>query len=111
MDERAHPLQSPILAYAAAGDPSVKALGRVLIQVTEDNERFAVVDVSGLSDAAAIKERMLSKLRESPARTAPCAEADTAQTSSTMITLALRCTAPRSASSTSTGRVCPTTSC
>ena len=110
MDERAHPLQSPILAYAA-GDPSAKALGRVLIQVTEDNERFAVVDVSGLSDAAAIKERMLSKLRESPARTTPCAEADTAQISSTTTTLASRCTAPRSASSTSMDRACPTTSC
>lgn len=37
-------------------------LERTLIQVTEDNERFAVVDVSGLNSAAGIKERMLSKL-------------------------------------------------
>lgn len=35
---------------------------RTLIQVTEDNERFSVVDISGLNSSAAIKERMLSKL-------------------------------------------------
>ncbi|KAN0063138.1 mitogen-activated protein kinase kinase kinase [Thecaphora frezii] len=37
-------------------------LDRVLIQVTEDNERFSVVDVSGVSSADAIKERMFAKL-------------------------------------------------
>ncbi|CEH17541.1 ste ste11 protein kinase [Ceraceosorus bombacis] len=42
--------------------PASTPLERVLIQVTEDNERFSVVDISGLSSAAAIKERMLSKL-------------------------------------------------
>lgn len=35
---------------------------RTLIQVTEDNERFSVVDISGLNSTAAIKERMMSKL-------------------------------------------------
>ncbi|KAK0550690.1 mitogen-activated protein kinase kinase kinase [Tilletia horrida] len=39
------------------------ALDRVYIQVTDDNERFAVVDVSGLSSAKAIKELMFRKLR------------------------------------------------
>ncbi|PWN54153.1 Pkinase-domain-containing protein [Violaceomyces palustris] len=38
------------------------SLDRVLIQVTEDNERFAVVDISGIDSAEAIKERMFSKL-------------------------------------------------
>ncbi len=35
---------------------------RVLIQVTDDNERFAVVDISGVDSADAIKERMFAKL-------------------------------------------------
>ncbi|KAJ9478244.1 Serine/threonine-protein kinase BCK1/SLK1/SSP31 [Pseudozyma hubeiensis] len=35
---------------------------RVLIQVTDDNERFSVVDISGVDSADAIKERMLAKL-------------------------------------------------
>lgn len=39
-------------------------LERTFIQVTEDNDRFAVVDVSGLNSAAGVKERMLRKLRE-----------------------------------------------
>lgn len=44
--------------------PRSSNLDRILIQVTEDNERFAVVDISGLTTAAGIKERMLSKLRK-----------------------------------------------
>ncbi|MCO5584951.1 hypothetical protein L7F22_038883 [Adiantum nelumboides] len=40
----------------------VSVMERTLIQVTVDNERFSVVDVSGLNSAAAIKETMLSKL-------------------------------------------------
>ncbi|CDW98684.1 hypothetical protein [Sporisorium scitamineum] len=35
---------------------------RVLIQVTDDNERFSVVDISGVDSADAIKERMFAKL-------------------------------------------------
>lgn len=35
---------------------------RVLIQVTDDNERFSVVDISGVDSAEAIKERMFAKL-------------------------------------------------
>ncbi|SPC66915.1 related to BCK1 ser/thr protein kinase of the MEKK family [Ustilago sp. UG-2017b] len=35
---------------------------RVLIQVTDDNERFSVVDISGIDSADAIKERMFAKL-------------------------------------------------
>ncbi|KAE8256076.1 hypothetical protein A4X13_0g2823 [Tilletia indica] len=42
---------------------SSSALERVYIQVTDDNERFAVVDVSGLSSAQTIKELMFTKLR------------------------------------------------
>lgn len=42
----------------------LSVMERTLIQVTEDNERFSVVDISGLNSAAAIKERMMSKLRE-----------------------------------------------
>lgn len=42
----------------------ISALDRVLIQVTEDNERFSVVDVSGLWSAEAVKGKMLNKLRE-----------------------------------------------
>ncbi len=45
----------------------ISALDRVLIQVTEDNERFSVVDISGLWSAEAIKEKMLRKLCESEA--------------------------------------------
>lgn len=37
-------------------------LERVLIQVTDDNERFSVVDISGVDSADAIKERMFAKL-------------------------------------------------
>ncbi|KDN35642.1 Pkinase-domain-containing protein [Tilletiaria anomala UBC 951] len=40
----------------------ISALDRVLIQVTEDNERFSVVDVSGMWSAEAIKEKMITKL-------------------------------------------------
>ncbi len=35
---------------------------RVLIQVTDDNERFSVVDISGVDSSDAIKERMFAKL-------------------------------------------------
>jgi hypothetical protein len=42
----------------------LSVMERTLVQVTEDNERFSVVDISGLNSAAAIKERMMSKLRE-----------------------------------------------
>lgn len=55
---------SSISSRGDANPPSAQvALQRTLIQVTEDNERFAVVDVSGLTSADGIKERMLSKLR------------------------------------------------
>lgn len=37
---------------------------RILIQVTEDSERFSVVDITGLDTAAAIKEKVMSKLRK-----------------------------------------------
>lgn len=40
----------------------LSVMERTLITVTVDNERFSVVDVSGLNSAAAIKETMLSKL-------------------------------------------------
>lgn len=57
---------SAVSAYSTNDDFAVlsrkPALERTLIQVTEDNERFSVVDVSGLNSAAGIKERMLSKL-------------------------------------------------
>lgn len=51
---------------AASKKPMTRrlTLDRTLIQVTEDNERFAVVDVSGLNSAAGVKQKMLSKLRE-----------------------------------------------
>jgi hypothetical protein len=42
----------------------LSVMERTLIQVTEDNERFSVVDISGLNSSAAIKESMMSKLRE-----------------------------------------------
>lgn len=48
---------------SSARDPRrISVMERTLIQVTEDNEHFSVVDISGLNSAAAIKERMLSKL-------------------------------------------------
>jgi hypothetical protein len=50
----------------------VSVMERTLIQVTEDNERFSVVDISGLNSAAAIKERMMSKLREYLVVALPC---------------------------------------
>lgn len=62
-----NPSASSVLSFQSVEDITVAArhaLGRMLIQVTEDNERFLVVDVSGLDSAAGIKERMLSKLRE-----------------------------------------------
>lgn len=62
-----NPSASSVLSFQSVEDIAVAArhaLGRMFIQVTEDNERFLVVDVSGLDSAAGIKERMLSKLRE-----------------------------------------------
>ncbi|PWN18448.1 Pkinase-domain-containing protein [Microstroma glucosiphilum] len=60
-----NPSASSVISFESVEDGTVagrQALGRMLIQVTEDNERFLVVDVSGLDSAAGIKERMLSKL-------------------------------------------------
>ncbi|KAK0531509.1 mitogen-activated protein kinase kinase kinase [Tilletia horrida] len=55
---------TPSGSRAAAGmRRTSSAYERVYIQVTDDNERFAVVDISGLSSARAIKELMFRKLR------------------------------------------------
>lgn len=52
------------VASQRSNDRRLSGMDRTLIQITDDNERFSVVDVSGLNSAAAIKERMMSKLRK-----------------------------------------------
>ncbi|KAL7419201.1 mitogen-activated protein kinase kinase kinase [Cryptotrichosporon argae] len=62
-----------VLSPVAASDSSVPTLGgraragsiqqKVLLQVTTDNDQFSLVDVTGVTTADGIRERIFSKLR------------------------------------------------
>lgn len=54
--------QNPAYAYQGWRLPEQPASDRVLIQATCDNEHFAVVNVTGLDSAPAIRKRILEKL-------------------------------------------------
>lgn len=56
--------RSHATSFLHSSSKKVNMSERILVQVTEDNERFSVVDITGLNTAAAIKEKMMSKLRE-----------------------------------------------